>query len=793
MLETNLRIVEPGIELELVVYRAYISGPDLTADLLQRACGHLQHRYRLAAIPAAAAVPMLYASPRTDTDAAELLVLTDRPIPSCKQEGDDWEFEVKDAGLPAVRLRFANPVHRAALARLIERAVLIQIAQRMHWWNLSGRPRIWYEDAHFRVEACIAAHRSYAVTCLPIDGVGIAVAVEIGTGFFATDTLAEVFDPVLAPHEQARRMQRLEKLLGRQRSQKGQLVYNNGRTRSVVYFEQPPNGTTCATTGKIRVGGASYGSLAAYYHDVYPKLVFQENGPAVRVSFKGLDRPQWVAAERVRARVMNEHLPRSLKPLAALAPAERRRLTETFWGRLGKRPFGHLIPGLAAGFWRPESNRVHVLVPPSLRFGGSHSIPAPTATTPATYRDHFNARKTALDRYGCYLVPPAAARELYCTYPQELPEEGVRRFASDIAVCLRRWTGIDIHITPVPYRTLTDAAEQLKRRGRGITLFVLGSEPSAYFDAAFLLEGWRLKRVTHQTLASKWEDLLRSEAELGANRQARQGKSRWDQFVLMTALDVLRQMDVIPWCTEPKGIYEARIVIDVCYDRRYYALSLLVLRDSAKAPAVQLVTHVLTKPDARQEAINARLLEDELVRIFEETLKTEASPTPGSAFTSLASLLILRDGRTVDCERNGITAAMQRLRGEGLLAPDARVDLVDIRKDSLKGIRLWEVEVADEMTIRVTNALEGTAVTLDSQTIVLVTTGEATLRQGTAEPLLLSCEAGEMSLAAAAETVFADAQLNWASPRVAQHLPLPLRRTDVELRARAAQEVRRLK
>src|SRR5260221_3493546 len=541
MLETNLRIVPPGVGLELVVRRARIAGPDLTADLLQRACGHLQHRHGLAAVPAT------NAGMRAGNGAVELLVLTDRPVPAAKQEGDGWEFEVPDAGLASVRLRFADPAHCTALAHLIERALLIQIAQRTRWWKLSGSPRIWYEEAPFRVEEGIAAHRRYSVTCRPIDGVGIGVTVEIGTGFFATEPLAEVCGPALSETERLRRSRRLERLLGRQRGQKGLLIYDNGRTRSAVYFEQPPNGTTCATTGKIRVSGTSYASLVAYYRDKYPGLVFQENGPAVRVAFKGLDRPQWVAAERVRARVMNDHLPQSLKPIAAIAPAERRRLTEAFWVRLGNHPFGPLIPGLASGFWRPESTRVRALIPPDLRFGGSQSVHAPAEVTPEAYRDHFRARKTALDRHGCYLVPPAVARELDCAYPDALPEHGVRRFASDIAARLQKRTGLDMRITPVPYRTLTDAVEQLKRHDRGIALFVLGPEPSAYYDAAFLLEGWRLKRVTEQTLTDQWQNLSGGHPVLATGRRPLRGVQGWDQFVMMTALDVLLQMDGIPW------------------------------------------------------------------------------------------------------------------------------------------------------------------------------------------------------------------------------------------------------
>jgi len=63
--------------------------------------------------------------------------------------------------------------------------------------------------------------------------------------------------------------------------------------------------------------------------------------------------------------------------------------------------------------------------------------------------------------------------------------------------------------------------------------------------------------------------------------------------------------------------------------------------------------------------------------------------------------------------------------------------------------------------------------------------------QGTAAPLLLTAPNGQ-SIADAAWAVFDAAQLNWSSPRVAQRLPLPLKRTDEELAARAAQVIRRI-
>jgi hypothetical protein len=84
-------------------------------------------------------------------------------------------------------------------------------------------------------------------------------------------------------------------------------------------------------------------------------------------------------------------------------------------------------------------------------------------------------------------------------------------------------------------------------------------------------------------------------------------------------------------------------------------------------------------------------------------------------------------------------------------------------------------------------------VQLNQHMLAITTTGQATLHQGTAEPLLLMREKGDNCLHAAAEAVCAATHLNWDSPMMSQRLPLPLKRTDAELRAREAQEIRRLR
>jgi len=766
MLETNLRIVQPGRSLKVAVRRASAQGPTLSHDLLERACGVLRHRHGLAAV----------------TAESGLLVASDRPLAPLHLESEEWELDVADAGEPVRYLSFMDRDDACFLPQLIERTFLAQIAKRTRLWTLNS-PRIWYNPDPFRVEDGIAAYCRYEIAGVQIDDVGIGIAVDVGTAFFTTESLAYFFDPSVLPYaEQERGRKQFEAFTGRQMNQKGTLLYDTGRARVTCYFDRAPPGTTCATTGKIRVKGASYQSLAAYYREQNPELGACEDTPAVQVSFRGLERAQWVAADRVRVRVMNDEVPKALKNVDKIAPDERRSLIEKFWDHFEPHPLGKVASGMVAGFWQPDATKVMSFLPPELHFGQQAHLEPPPAISAAAYRQYFRQRQDYLERFACYSTSPTGSRVLYCAYPQSVGESTARKLAGDIATTISRWTRQQISARPVQYSTVVDAVEQLRHADRGVALFILDDEPAAYYEAAFYLEGWRIKRVTEKTLQQHERYL--QDGGWDKRRRANtleQGQNQWNQFILMNALDVLQQMDGVPWRIPSAGQYDAQVVIDVGHDRRYFALSLLIARSTETSPNFGLATNVQAKADHKQETINPRILADEFVRLVQGML--------GSRFDALASLLVLRDGRTVGGELQGITDGVVRLRSLGMLTPDAVVDIVDVHKESLKPIRLWERGKSS----LVTNPLEGTFVQINSQTVVLTTTGAATLHQGTAEPVMLVAASCNTGMHKAAEAVFAGTQLSWSSPRIAQRLPLPLKRTDDELRARATQEIRLLR
>lgn len=764
VLETNIRIVGPGRRLYLNVRRMRARGQDLDRDLLQRACSQLRRRRGLAATP--------------DPNGRDtLLVVSRNPVSSLSLNDNEWELQIDDVSEVSNRLSVKDCPDTFAV--LVERSFLASVERVRSLWSF-GSPRIWYEERPFQESEGISAYRRYDLSAVHIEDVGIGVTADVGMGFFSQYDLSYYFDPGLSDSERKHRLDIFEALSNRQQGQKGTLGYNNGRSVLTCYFEEAPEGLTCRNTGSIVVRGRTHESLYQYYQDVYPDLEIGRDETALRVSFPNLSRPQYVAARLLRLRVGNSQLPWRLSSLASASPDERRTLLSEFWGRLGPRPLGRSLPGLQEGYWRPSEDKAYQFMPPTLEFGKSMVIGTPQKRDRHVIRENFRQRNRTLEKAGCYQFPPAASRTIHVAFPKPL-EQATLRAANDVISLLSKWTGRPFQSNPLSYETADEAYVQLRNLKDGLVLFILENDPAAYYETSYNLSGWRVKRITRNTLSKSFEDLTSGAWDRRTRkRNLETGRRRWDSYIRNNALDVLQLLDAIPFRTRGMGAFDSQLVIDVGYNRRFFAVSLLMARDEEKSPAFAIHTIVEHKPDSKAEGINPVLLRDAVIKTFKGAMPKGSHP--------LESLLVMRDGRIQSSELCGLDESIAALRQDGLLEQDSRVDIVGLHKRSLKNIRMWNIDHG-----RASNVLEGTGISLDQDTFVLCTTGDATLRQGTARPITIVGDGHHQDLSDVAFSAFTSAQLNWSSPDVAQQLPLPLKRTDEELDARMSQEIRRVK
>jgi hypothetical protein len=764
MIETNLRLVEPGPELQLKVRYARVQASDDSPDLLWRACGALMG-HGLAAVP---------------SGRSELAIATDQPIPSVDLHDEDWHLEVRDSGR-VVQVGLMDSGDVRLLEKLIERLLLVQIQRRTHLWRMNDSASIWYESRPFMVKDDIAAYRRYEISGVALGDAGIGIAVDMGTAFFTKWTVAEFFREDLSRQEQERRRGRFETMSARQRGQKGTLLYNAAYSSHKCYFDRVPAGMTCATTGELTIRGRRFESLLHYYGQQSGMKVGADD-PVAYVSFPGIGRSRPVSATRLRLRVMNDSLPRSLKQVDKIPPDKRSASIEKFWERIGGRPLGRGKPMVQQNFWRPPEEKLLLANPPSLTFGKGKILEPPTNGNPRERRDHFRERGHLLERWGCSEVPPAVARTIHFAVPQKIGDATATRLADDVVGRLSKWTGKRMGWELVLYEDHEDAIARLRAEPQsGLVVFVLDDAPEAYYEVSYELKPWRVKRIKSDTLVGKYTRLQLDERDATSGNGSSRPERGWTSFVEMSALDVLQQLDCVPYALAKEPNYEAQLAIDVGQDRRYYSLSLLVCRSDGRRPPFYLQTIVKKKPDPQHETMNKKVLRDEIVELLEQLGDSVRDP--------LRSVLVLRDGRQYGKELEGITEAREVLVRSGVLEEAVRVDVIDFHKSSARRIRLWDREGAGG----VRHASEGTALLLDGRRAVLTNTGAATLNQGTAEPVMVVTHGNDVDLRAVVEDVHATTHLNWSSPSVAQRLPLVLKRTDEQLRERAAQEVRRVR
>lgn len=765
MLETNLRIVGPGVGLTLPIRIATVDTALVSKDIVEKACSFLQTRYQLAAKPSGEAN-------------GQLVVLSERALETVRMEGDDLILTINDSGVSGTAT-FEDAPRENTLPALLERAVLIQVARRTNFWRLDS-PRKWLEPSPFQTADGIAAYRRFEVSCLPVSGVGAAVSVDISTAFFTTQTLAAFYDPALSPSELKERKRAFDRLTSRQQGQKGTLTYDNGRSTTVCYFEKWDADRTCGRTPELRIGGKTYPSLHGYYTEKFPHLKIRADEPAVLVSFRGIEKAVWAAARLLRIRVMNDSLPDSLSSVDKIPPNERKRMIEQFWSLVSPEPFG--LPGidLLPGFWRPVSDRIVSVGMPCLEFGKSQVLRKP-AVSAAAYKSHFRERGEMLEKAGCYHLPPATTRTIHYAYPAGTEPAAAKQLAEDVAACLLKWTGVSFNAVPVTYNVVTEASVRLRNNASaGTVLFVLDDRPASYYEIAFQLQGWRLKRVTERSLRRHYKYLSEGAWDRKERKVTqRKGWQKWDQFVHMNAYDLFQQMDGVLFRVPSLGEFEAAVAIDVGHDRRYVAVSLLVAREKAKAPSFRIVTDVHPKTDYKQDTINPVILADMIVQLFGKVFRGK--------YDALGSLVIIRDGEFRGEELRGVATAVMRLKEKKILETDSFTTSAELHKSSQKNIRLWECTDAGS----VSNPLECTGILISPKMTVLATTGSGTLSQGTAEPIVIESESAN-SMTRITEAVAVSAQLNWSSPTVAQRLPLVFKRTDEELEVRAAQEIRRI-
>lgn len=178
-----------------------------------------------------------------------------------------------------------------------------------------------------------------------------------------------------------------------------------------------------------------------------------------------------------------------------------------------------------------------------------------------------------------------------------------------------------------------------------------------------------------------------------------------------------------------------------------------------------------------------RLDAAQLDRVLQENLQLEFEHRQ----SALQSLVVHRDGKLFDQEEQGIQRAVGALKESGVLAPEAAVNLLEIRKTSRTPLRLFDRIQGKGGRRFWANPRIGSYLMLPDDLAYLSTTGHPFKRPGTANPLQVNQTYGDRPFADVLEELYRLTHLTWTKPDDCSRVPITLRLTDVRLAEEASE------
>jgi len=142
------------------------------------------------------------------------------------------------------------------------------------------------------------------------------------------------------------------------------------------------------------------------------------------------------------------------------------------------------------------------------------------------------------------------------------------------------------------------------------------------------------------------------------------------------------------------------------------------------------------------------------------------------------SVVIHRDGRCWQSEVDGAIAAVEKLKKEGVVAPDGTLTILEISKSAPVRLRFFEVQQTHGSKPYVQNPQVGLYTIINGNEGFLCTTGRAFPRKGTVQPLHVRCVLEGIPFTQALEDVYALTTLAWTRPEDCSRYPVTLKLTD---------------
>ena len=179
----------------------------------------------------------------------------------------------------------------------------------------------------------------------------------------------------------------------------------------------------------------------------------------------------------------------------------------------------------------------------------------------------------------------------------------------------------------------------------------------------------------------------------------------------------------------------------------------------------------------RKTRFREQLRTDEVERHLVEIVRQYHERTGDFA----SALVVHRDGRLFESELAGARSGLERLVGDGFVAPVANITCVEIGKHSNISLRLFDVKRQSSGSDLVRNPKVGQYFVPTSTDGYVVATGFPFAREGTVLPLHIRKVEGSMPIEHVLEDVFRLTNLTWSRPEDCTRYPITIKLNDRRL------------
>lgn len=178
----------------------------------------------------------------------------------------------------------------------------------------------------------------------------------------------------------------------------------------------------------------------------------------------------------------------------------------------------------------------------------------------------------------------------------------------------------------------------------------------------------------------------------------------------------------------------------------------------------------------RESSQKEQLLAEQVKKYLAEIIRKETA-----LGVVVRSIVVHRDGRVWQSERDGMRRALAALKAEGTVAPDATITILEVWKSSIVPLRLFEVTGGGGSRPFIANPQVGSYHVINGTEGYLCATGRAFPRQGTVQPLHVRYVEGSLPFEDCLEDLYSLTALTWTRPEDCTRYPITIKLTDRRL------------